>query len=300
MTTDSKIFWTYKDIRAAGYELSGNKAISGENTLLPLIEAKMVHQFDHRHGGYPLGKTADTRSLPRPSEAEKVNPGWDPLPRYWVDSREVKSKLEGCEWDREWLLGWRDITNVTNERTLIASAMPVAGIAGLNLVFPRDVPPVLCAVLIANMNSLVVDFVARQKMGGTHLTAIVMKQLPILPPSAYSDAMISFILERIHFLSCVSYSLCPFALDMGFTDEAPFSYNEQKRAFAKSELDAFFAFHYGLTRDELIYILDPKEAMGQSYPSESFRVLQKNDIREHGDYRTKRLVLAAWDRLFGG
>ena len=34
--------------------------------------------------------------------------------------------------------------------------------------------------------------------------------------------------------------------------------------------------------------------------SETFRVLKNNDLRQFGEYRTQRLVLEAWDRLFGG
>ena len=36
---------------------------------------------------------------------------------------------------------------------------------------------------------------------------------------------------------------------------------------------------------------------GADYPSETFRVLKEKEIRQHGEYRTQRLVLAAWDRL---
>ena len=62
-------------------------------------------------------------------------------------------------------------------------------------------------------------------------------------------------------------------------------------------LDAFHARAYGLTRDELRYILDPAEIMGPDYPSETFRVLKEKEIRQHGEYRTARLVLQAWDRM---
>ena len=55
----------------------------------------------------------------------------------------------------------------------------------------------------------------------------------------------------------------------------------------------------GLTRDELRYILDPADAKGPNYPSESFRVLRNKEIRKYGEYRTRRLVLAAWDRMEG-
>ena len=54
---------------------------------------------------------------------------------------------------------------------------------------------------------------------------------------------------------------------------------------------------YGLTRDELRYILDPADVIGADYPSETFRVLKNNEIRQFGEYRTRRLVLEAWDRL---
>ena len=40
--------------------------------------------------------------------------------------------------------------------------------------------------------------------------------------------------------------------------------------------------------------------MGEDYPSETFRVLKKNEISRYGEYRTRRLVLEAWDRLAAG
>jgi hypothetical protein len=69
------------------------------------------------------------------------------------------------------------------------------------------------------------------------------------------------------------------------------------RAWIRAELDAWFAHLYGLTRDELRYVLDPADVMGEDYPSETFRVLKKNEIAQYGEYRTARRVLAAWDRL---
>ena len=68
-------------------------------------------------------------------------------------------------------------------------------------------------------------------------------------------------------------------------------------AWALRVLDAWYARLYGLTRDELRYILDPSDVMGDDYPSETFRVLQKNEMREFGEYRTQRLVLEAWDHI---
>jgi hypothetical protein len=48
-----------------------------------------------------------------------------------------------------------------------------------------------------------------------------------------------------------------------------------------------------------VQLLDPADVMGPDYPSETFRVLKNNEIRQFGEYRTQQLVLEAWDRLFG-
>src|SRR6185503_2795332 len=84
--------------------------------------------------------------------------------------------------------------------------------------------------------------------------------------------------------------------DLGF-DGPPFRWNPERRALLRAELDAYYAYLYGLTRRELEYILDPKAVMGADYPSETFRVLKDNEEKEFGEYRTHRLVLEAWDRF---
>ena len=68
----------------------------------------------------------------------------------------------------------------------------------------------------------------------------------------------------------------------------------------RADLDAFYARAYRLSRDDLRYILDPADVMGADYPSETFRVLKDKETRLYGEYRTRRLVLAAWDRMEAG
>ncbi|HPA11473.1 MAG TPA: hypothetical protein PLV73_11715, partial [Treponemataceae bacterium] len=75
----------------------------------------------------------------------------------------------------------------------------------------------------------------------------------------------------------------------------PFPWNPERRATLRAQLDARYARLYGLTREELMYILDPASVMGEDYPSETFRVLKNNEMRDYGEYRTMRLVLEAWD-----
>jgi hypothetical protein len=61
---------------------------------------------------------------------------------------------------------------------------------------------------------------------------------------------------------------------MGHIGE-PFTYDPDRRAQLRAELDAWYARAYGLNRDELRYILDPTDVMGDDYPSETFRGLKK-------------------------
>lgn len=152
------------------------------------------------------------------------------------------------------------------------------------------------AGLVANLSALVTDYVERQKLGGTNLTFQYLFQIPVLPPSFYTEPRLAFIAPKVLELTYTSHSLAPFARDLGH-DGPPFAWNEDRRALLRADLDAFYARAYGLTRDELRYILDPADVKGPDYPSETFRVLKEKEIRQHGEYRTRRLVLAAWDRM---
>lgn len=205
----------------------------------------------------------------------------------WMDQRSPR-----------WLMGWRDITNATNERTVIASVIPRAGV-GNNLplmLFPLGLEARRLAALQGNLTALVFDFVARHKVGGTHLNFFIFKQLPVLPPERYTQADLAFIVPRVLELTYTAHDLAPWAADLGYKGP-PFAWNPNRRAQLRAELDAMYARLYGLDRDELRYILDPADTMGPDYPSETFRVLKNNETRQYGEYRTQRLVLAAWDAL---
>jgi hypothetical protein len=145
--------------------------------------------------------------------------------------------------------------------------------------------------------SLPLDYLARQKIGGTSLNYFYMKQFPVISPSEFGPKDVEFVASRVNTLTYTSWSMRSFSLDMGY-DCAPYKWNNDTRHHIKAELDAYFSYFYGLTRDELRYILDPKDIMGEDYPSETFRVLKNNEMKDYGEYRTQRLVLEAWDRFW--
>jgi len=159
--------------------------------------------------------------------------------------------------------------------------------------------------LCANLNSFVLDFTARQKVSGNHLTYHFLKQLPVLPPSFYQPADVAYVASRVSELVYTADDMQPLADALraspsplaGNVPRVPYRWDEARRALLRAELDAWFARAYGLTRDELRYILDPADVHGPDFPGETFRVLKEKETAKLGEYRTRRLVLEAWDRL---
>jgi hypothetical protein len=85
-------------------------------------------------------------------------------------------------------------------------------------------------------------------------------------------------------LSYTSWRLKPYAEELG-DDGPPFRWDAERRVLLRADLDAAFLHVYGLTREEAEHVLD------------SFPVVRKYDERDHGEYRTKRLVMEAYDQM---
>lgn len=316
MTSDSHLFRTAAQLSDDGWARDGTDWVSRPiphgrllglietapkedepERYVPLYEAKMMHQFDHRFGdGNRLDVRPQNAPWPHPSLTELETPEFEVGPWYWVPRHIVADKLSDRKWQRAWTINWRRSARATDERTLIATLLPWSGIGDNTFTVFSELSTQCLAVLLASWNSLIVDLALRQKAGGANMSFFLIEQLPILPPSAYSEADLAFIVPRVLELTYTSHSMTPFARDLGH-EGPPFPWDEARRAQLRAELDAWYALAYGLTRDELRYVLDPKDVMGEDYPSETFRVLQNNEIKQFGEYRTRRLVLAAYDAL---
>jgi hypothetical protein len=252
-----------------------------------------MHQFDHRWATF-----VDQENTRDVTDQEKADPDFSINPRYWVSETDVTERLRRNNWTSRWLLGWRGVTAATNSRTFLATVMPVAATQHNLLLFRSNLTADYHAALLANINSLLIDFVARSKMG-SYMSQFVVKQLPVLTPSQYTGSSLAFVIPRVLELTYTAHDLAPWAQDLGYSGE-PFAFDPDRRAILRAELDACYAKLYGLCRDELRYILDPSDVMGKDYPSETFRVLKNKEEREFGEYRTQRLVLEAWDKLERG
>ncbi|CAL9540062.1 hypothetical protein SUDANB6_04239 [Streptomyces sp. enrichment culture] len=312
MSNDSHLFRTQEELSAEGWTLNGNVFERDGQRYLPLYEAKMLHHYDHRLGTYE-GQTeaqANMGTLPRVTPEQHDDPAFAPMPRYWapefdvfagkkdrkghpVKEAGVASRLALKEWSHEWFIGWRDICRGTDARTLIATATRISAAfeGGTLLALPAAGAPAAVALLAA-MASFVVDYIARQKVGGTHLKYFVMRQLPILGPGEYetttpwqTDQTVGdWLSPRVLELSYNAFDLIQFARDLGDTG-APFRWDEERRTWLSAELDAALFHLYGLDRDEVEYVMD------------TFPVVKRKDEAVHGTYRTKDLILDIYDRM---
>jgi hypothetical protein len=293
MANDSGLFRTEPVLRAEGYRLVGNRFERGSSSYVPLLEAKMLHLFDHRFGTYE-GQTpaqANQGKLPEFSDLEHADPDRLTLPEYWVPAAEVEERL-GERSTRQWLIGWRKIARSTDQRTLIASLTPRAATGDSYYVITSDQEPSRLACMYANMSALVLDYAARQKVGGSNFVYHTFRQLPLLAPQFF-DGRLGFmeagsarewIIPRVVELTYTAWDLEPFAKDVGHTGP-PFRWSSHRRFLLRAELDAAFIHFYAIARDDADYILD------------TFPVVRKNDEKAHGEYRTKRVVLEVYDAM---
>jgi hypothetical protein len=281
--------------------LEGGSVGSSVDRYVPLYEAKLTWLYDHRASSYHLrGESRGHRVLPSTPLPEHQDPNFEPEPFYWVPLSEADARLRDRNWTSAYLLGWRDITTAIAERTMVPCVIPRIGCGDtVLLAFPAPQHRERLCALYANWASLPFDYVTRQKIAYVHLKYNIVKQLATFPPSFYTSGDLAFIVPRVLELTYTSHSMTSFARDFGYNGP-PFAWEEDRRAQLRAELDAFYARSYGLSRDELRYILDPADVKGTDYPTETFRVLKEKEIAKYGEYRTARLVLQAWDRMQRG
>jgi hypothetical protein len=289
MASDSHLFRREDELEADGWTLDGNVFVRDHERMLPLYEAKMVQHFDHRLGTYE-GQTqaqANVGTLPRLTPEQKDDPDYAVLPRYWVAESQVDARLARKDWGKGRLVGWRDICRSSDVRTVIAGAIPRIGV-GHKFLLALTMHDAAC--LQANLTAFVLDFCARQKMAGTSMSYMTLKQLPVLPPEAYDKdcpwetgrTLTEWITRRVLELSYTAHDMAEFAADHGETGP-PFRWDEERRFAIRAELDAAYFHLYGVDRDDVDYVMD------------TFRAFRNNDPDRFA--RTKKAILETYDAL---
>ena len=105
-------------------------------------------------------------------------------------------------------------------------------------------------------------------------------------PWAKGSTVAEWLLPRVLELTYTSWDLAPFARDCGYTG-APFGWDEERRFQLRCELDALFFRLYGIARDDAEYIMG------------TFPIVERNDMKEFGTFRTRDEILRVYDGLEG-
>ena len=292
MTSDSHLFRSAEELAAEGAELKGNIWRRGEERWLPLYEAKMTTFFDHRAADVVISPSAAARQR-QPDyldDADHEDAQRVAMPSSWVHERDVEARLD--RWPHSWMLGFANVTSPTNARSVIPSVIPRTAVGhSFQLVLPAAPAPTV-VLLGCCLSSFILDYVARQKLGGVNLSYFLVNQFPVPPPRAFEDSaawdsartLSEWIAPRALELTYTATDLRHFASDLGYSGP-PFRWDTARRESIRAEIDAAFMLLYGVDRDDAEYVMN------------SFPIVRRKDEAEHGEFRTKRLILERYDAM---
>lgn len=264
---------------------------------VPLYQGSMVTHFDHRAKAYVSGHGRNVvwEELEFGAPTKRIAPQWR------IPEGDLPEKL-GDRWRRA-RIGFCDVGKPINQRTLMAALIPpnvVCGHKVPTITFePGDVALTLLWLGVAN--SLALDYVARKKVTLT-VSFTVMDSLP-LPRQFGGTALEHAIAERALRLTATGPEMLQFHEEASRRlgcqpDAVPPAEASSDRERLRIEVDVLVARDlFGLSRDEVRYMLDPADILGAECGFETFGALQRAERRQFNEFRTRRLILEAWDIL---
>ena len=267
-----------------------------EDNFVPMLEGKMFDAFNHRSAGVVFNSLNIQRGAQAKDSTLKdlSDPNYTSQALYYLPRTEL-ADIDPSRFSGRWILGYKDISSVTNERSMIASILPFAATNFTIRVvqFIGNVEPRICALFVGCLNSFIFDYLLRQSLGGLHISDYITHQIPVIQPDTYTKmclwtgsrfSICDWLLSRLLELTYTAYDLKLFALDCGY-DGPPFKWDEERRFMIRCELDAAYFHLYEISRDDVDYIMD------------TFPITQRKDQDKHGYYRTKKVILEIFDEM---
>lgn len=245
---DFKTAFIYEESKSRAF-LSPDRS---EEHAVPVLEGKSLAQYNHRFATYEGCSEEDIRNKnPRETNfSELTNPEFTASisTRLYACPKETEFRYNRS-FDRPFSFAAREVTNSTNERTVIATAVPRQAILHTAWVF--DLKKLtsrqsLCALSI--LNSLVYDFTARQKISTSHLSKYTWEQLPFYPPTRLYDEIGPSLIPKILELILTAKDMIDVADDV-FYPGAPFRWDDDRRHEISCEINAQL-FHTYLRSDK--------------------------------------------------
>jgi hypothetical protein len=300
-TNDAELFKDAEALQKERCREEGNRWGRGKNTFLPLYEAKMVRAYDHRAASVEVVKSNWVRQgqTIEPTLVQRQNPEHVAMPRWWVDEEAVTAAIGKT---RPYFLGFKDITSPTNQRTMIAAAIPWSAVTNHFVLAITEQEAIRECCLLANLNSMAYDFVVRQKIGGITLNFFIVEQLPTLPPDAYDErcpwdpkqTLEKWISSRVLKLSCTANDMKPLAQAFGMKPPVH-KWNVDERNLLLAELDAAYFILYGVDREDMIYMLTAFQGTRSKGMPDLFRPDPDKMLSEAG-----QRIVEAYDTLRAG
>jgi hypothetical protein len=248
-------------------------------SLVPLYEGKLMHQFDASFATY-AGCSPVDRAAGKPRAVADDAKGQPIETRFYASKSVVDPFLERRGYGRSsWVFVVRDYARPTDERTAIASIVPrTVPIQPLNgvTITGSILETLWCLGMV---NSFANDWTVRQRMPGSHFNVTIFGQCPIPVPVA----------ELLTRVADDAYALLSWGSEPAWLRELGYVPNLNRRhidrEILRAECDAAAFIAFGVSVVDTDYIL------------ETFPIVKRKDEAAHGEYRTKRLILDAYDRL---
>ena len=303
MTSDSEIFRTLIELQEheKAYRIENNRFKNENKEWVSLYEGKMVQAYDHRAANIVVNPDNQYRpAQPEPATIlQHQDQSWTPSPQFFVPISDIDFPFA------DYLLGFKDVTAPTNMRSMIAAIIPNCGVGNtMPIIIDSQTRLPLNAkkasLILGNMNSIPMDFIARQKIQGQHLNWFIVEQLPVIPIEQFETTRIGSktaaecVRECVLELTYTAHDMEPFARDMGFVDDngevkPPFIWNEERRLRLRAKLDAIFFNLYGITdREDIRYIYS------------TFPIVERQEKAEYERYLSRDLCLAYMNVLAAG
>lgn len=262
----------------------------------PLYQGSMVTHHDYRAKGYLAGhgRNVTWEPLAFGSPAKRIRPQWRVLPD------QIPNKIR--ERVRRYRIGFCDVARADDQRSLMAALIPPGTVCGdkVPTIECKPVAPAVMMLWLGVANALAMDFVVRMKVS-LKMSMSLMATLPFPRRVAADDATAKACALAAR-LSCSGPEMADFLRTLqrepalAGQNLTP-SDDPEERARLAAELDVVVARDlFGLTRDEMRYLLEPRDVLGPACTAETFAALRRAEEREFGEYRTRRLVMEAWDQ----
>src|SRR6185312_13314505 len=149
--------------------------------------------------------------------------------------------------------------------------------------------------------SFAVDFVVRKKVA-LKMSMTLMDSLPL--PRVFNNTPTErAIALRSMRLTATGPEMDEFlrkgAAELGVSiDQVAPAEDAAVRRQLRAELDVLVARDlFGLSRDEMRYVLEPSDILGPDCGFETFGALERAERREFGSFATRDRILATWDAL---